>query len=737
MKSRHIISIGLTLLLTVVSCNDQQMEQGMGYLDLRVSRNTDVEVVPVLKNGADPAVIAAVITPLSGGEDIVIDDVNEITEPLSLPTGDYRIVATSGADLGSAVFDAPFYRGESQFTVRNMQMTTADLVCTLASVKVTAEFSSVFASNFEYKLTVSNGEESLEFSEAAGTLDKAAYFHVTDELSWNLVVTNAKDETFTLSDSYTNVAPRQHYDLYFDIEAESIGSFGAGGFVIIVDNSFNVKEYDMPIYIVLDMPKVLGAEAVSCYSGIPITSAPYEISSVKPYTSLVISHNSTALSSLGLAQSVDLMNASADQLQALESLGVDLEFADANGADTGTLLSTTKDVKVDFARLFSSLPICNDVLTITATNEVGMSYSLNINVNIMPSVEILSVNAWAKFAVIKGRYMTDAAPEGLTIEHKSGASDWTADNILISEVNTTNKTFKIMVCKLSANTTYSFRPYTTRDGGVSVVYEKTTESTQTIPNMNFDQWTNSGDVQYPYTGKNNGYWDTANEGTSTIGTKNITTKETNDVVAGNGCAVRMQSSVVMSNFAAGNIYTGDFDEVKVSLSASGAKLNWGIKFSARPIALKGYYKYNPVKITHAKSPYTSLKGNEMDKCQIQVALADGSSCSTNNPNYYFYVNTPEGKFVDFSGDNKTLIAHNKLESSEALTSYKEFVLPFGYRKVDLKPAFIIVTCCSSYLGDYFTGGEGSTMWADEFEFIYDPSDEAMSDQQRRDFFNLF
>ena len=253
----------------------------MGYLDLRVSCNTDVDIVPVVKSGDETAVISATLTPLFGGESIFVEDVNQITEPIQLKTGDYKIVATSGVDQGSAAFDAPFYYGESQFTVRNMQMATSEVVCTLASVKVTAEFSSAFTTSFDYKLIVSNGEAALEFSEEAGTLDKAAYFHVTDELSWKLEVTNVKGEVFTLTESYTEVAARQYYDLYFDVEKESTDPMGAGGFVITVDNSFNVKEYDMPIFIYPDIPVIMGSENVSFYSGVPMESALYEVVSTK------------------------------------------------------------------------------------------------------------------------------------------------------------------------------------------------------------------------------------------------------------------------------------------------------------------------------------------------------------------------------------------------------------------------------------------------------------------------
>ena len=707
----------------------------MGYLDLRVSCNTDVDIVPVVKSGDETAVISATLTPLFGGESIFVEDVNQITEPIQLKTGDYKVVATSGVDQGSAAFDAPFYYGESQFTVRNMQMATSEVVCTLASVKVTAEFSSAFTTSFDYKLTVSNGDAALEFSEEAGTLDKAAYFHVTDELSWTLEVTNVKGEVFTLTESYTEVAARQYYDLYFDVEKESTDPMGAGGFVITVDNSFNVKEYDMPIFIYPDIPVIMGSENVSFYSGVPMESALYEVVSTKGYKSVVITHNNSALAALGLPESTELMNASEETLQALAAAGITLEFADVNGVDTGTLVLNTTDIDADFAQFLGKLGKGNYSFTISATNELDLTSNITVNVNVMSPAEITSVNAWAKFVVVKGRYFAASAPEGLTVEYMTGSSDWTKENILIQEVNTSNKTFKAMICKLSENTTYSFRAYTSKDGGLDGVVSAKTESSSTIPNLNFDQWGTSS-VAYPYTGKNNGVWDTANEGLSSLSTINITTQETSDVVKGS--AARMESKTVsiigVTKFAAGNIYTGDF--VNVTISPAGAQLNWGVRFTGRPVAMKGYYKYSPKPITAYDNSHSYLK-NEPDKCSIQVALADGTTCSSNNSDYYYFVDSGANKFVDFSTSNKTLIAYNKIETGETISSYRAFTLPLGYRDINKTPTYAIVACCASYLGDYFTGGEGSVMLVDEFEFIYDPSDESLTDQQRREFFDLF
>ena len=36
------------------------------------------------------------------------------------------------------------------------------------------------------------------------------------------------------------------------------------------------------------------------------------------------------------------------------------------------------------------------------------------------------------------------------------------------------------------------------------------------------------------------------------------------------------------------------------------------------------------------------------------------------------------------------------------------------------PTYIVISAAASRYGDYFTGGRGSTLYVDEFEFIYDP-----------------
>lgn len=217
-------------------------------------------------------------------------------------------------------------------------------------------------------------------------------------------------------------------------------------------------------------------------------------------------------------------------------------------------------------------------------------------------------------------------------------------------------------------------------------------------NLNFDDW---ADDKTPYTSGYEGIWDTANPGTSML---NIapTVQETEDVVSGS--AVRMQS-VYKMKFAAGNIYVGKFNSV--DFSSLGATLFWGYEFDAMPSAMKGYYKYSPKNIDYAAPAYESLRGKP-DKCQIQIFLTDWDD--------RFLINTGANQFVDVYNDPH-IIAFGRLESDETVTEYKEFTIPLEYRSFR-KPKYIVVSCCASSLGDYFTGGVGSTLLVDEFELIY-------------------
>lgn len=316
-------------------------------------------------------------------------------------------------------------------------------------------------------------------------------------------------------------------------------------------------------------------------------------------------------------------------------------------------------------------------------------------VNRAVSLEVDNVNAWAYKAQIQALYDGTGSPY---LEYRKAAD---AEWIRIEDAVIEGIGISAELTGLEPGTGYVAR--VVNGDETSFEYGFTTETPDQLYNLSFDDWWLDGKVWYPYAqGADPTVWDSANKGAATfIGSS--TTPEEQDVISGK--ALRMESKYAVIAFAAGNIYTGKFGQI----SGVGAILDWGTPFSSRPSGLKGYYKYTPKPINRVKAPYENMKG-QMDKCQIQIFLTDWDDT--------FEINTTAGKFVDFANDEH-IIAYGKIETDQPTDGYVEFNLPLEYRDKHRKPKYIVISCCSSYLGDYFTGGEGSVMLIDEFELLYE------------------
>jgi hypothetical protein len=126
--------------------------------------------------------------------------------------------------------------------------------------------------------------------------------------------------------------------------------------------------------------------------------------------------------------------------------------------------------------------------------------------------------------------------------------------------------------------------------------------------------------------------------------------------------------------------------------------------------LKGYYSYSPKTVDNASGQYTDQIGKN-DNCQIMVFLTDWDEP--------FRVITASGQFVDTENDPH-IIALGKIESDEDTGGkYREFECVLEYRDLTRKPKYIVAVACSSRYGDYFTGGQGSVMYVDNWEFVYE------------------
>ena len=323
------------------------------------------------------------------------------------------------------------------------------------------------------------------------------------------------------------------------------------------------------------------------------------------------------------------------------------------------------------------------------------------------AAEIKGIDARCYYAEVIAAYGGGENAVPVFEYKKVDAEEWNViseENITVDGIN-----ISAMIYGLEMSTDYLIR-IIANDEVLPEVAFRTGAATQ-LYNSSFDEWWQDDKIWYPYAkGASPSVWDSANPGAAKfIGSSTYPTDDIVETYVQDG-KVRKAAEMVSRNaavaFAAGNLYIGKFGRVQ----GIGAILDWGAEFTEKPMALKGYYKYTPVTITHAKDPYLDLIGKATDKCQIQIFLTDWDTP--------FTVNTTAGVFVDFENDEH-IIAYGKLESDETVTEYREFQIDLEYRDKTRTPKYIVISCCASYLGDYFTGGEGSKLLVDEFELVYD------------------
>ena len=73
----------------------------------------------------------------------------------------------------------------------------------------------------------------------------------------------------------------------------------------------------------------------------------------------------------------------------------------------------------------------------------------------------------------------------------------------------------------------------------------------------------------------------------------------------------------------------------------------------------------------------------------------------------------------FDPDGDYVIAYGSLECSQTISEYIPFEFELNYKSTSRRPKYILVTASASKYGDYFTGGNGSTLFLDDFELLYD------------------
>ncbi len=715
-------------LWTLSSCN-QEMIQGQSYGYLGVSLGSDLSEDVVTK--ADGELVFNVDVLNASGQTVASREISAaadgrptVSDQIELPVGNYSVEASSGENLNAA-FENPYYEGRSAtFKINPNKTTTANLTCTLANTIFSVEFPGDFSQFSDYEVAVTNGTGNrLVFSnnpqpgnEFEAGFDAKGYFAVTGKLTWELYLRNTDGGEYRATETYTDVKAKQHYHLTFTMGEDETAD---GAFIIKIqlDNSWDDSEHDLILdFSKKNMPEVSVNEAFSAVSGesfsVPVGNTAEKIftfAAAEGTRSLRVTHDNAVLEENGLPKVVEIAGAPQDVMSGLNSAGFIVTDVPTRAVD-----ANSKNVIINITGFVAKLPVGSYDIDFTFVDTKGRYEIFNLLLEVISDVDAEAVAAktgWAAFAQLEGRFYDISKKDVLSFQYKKVSdSEWIELDNADMDINTVSLRYSTLLTGLEPLTEYVFRAVSDEDKDTEQI-TFSTSSAATIPNLSFDNWYLNGKAWMPNSSADNYVWDTANPGTAELpfGVSYVpTTPEEADVVKGKAARLETMLANVLGvkKLAAGNIYTGNF----VKVAGVGAELKWGVPFTGRPLALRGYMKYAPKAIDKAEGIHTDKIG-QTDYAQIQMFLTDWTE--------QFLISTSDNKFVDFSSG--AIIARGEFHTNETHGGYVKFTIPLEYRNGRI-PTYAVISAAASMYGDYFTGGVGSVLLLDEFELVYDPAE---------------
>lgn len=302
-------------------------------------------------------------------------------------------------------------------------------------------------------------------------------------------------------------------------------------------------------------------------------------------------------------------------------------------------------------------------------------------------------------ATLSGSIQSGKTPE---VEYKK-QTDAAWSKLPASDITLKGTSYSAVIKGLTPGTNYQYRVNV--DGTNGSEQSFSTVQAVALENGSMDNWSQSGKQQWnPWAAGASEFWGTGNAGSAAfIG--NIT--EPTDVSV-KGKAALLASKNAVIKLGAGNIFTGDFE-----LDGTNGKLKFGRPFTSFPTALRFYYKYTSATINRIGDDVgdlSALRGRP-DSCHVYIALSDKSEP--------YEIRTRPSTRQLFDKNDKNIIAYGEFIKGETTSSYQQVTIPLTYRSTNRTPKMIVVVASASKYGDYFIGGEGSTLWLDELELVYE------------------
>lgn len=647
--------------------------------------------------------------------------VDNIPQEIRLQTGSYIAEAWSG-DSVSASFTQKFYRGYETFEIKegNQSLT---LNCNIANVVVSVDPSSLNIDLNDMKVTFSHSRGSLEFDEQAVLDEKKGYFmmpNADSDLTYKIEGTKLDGTPYEREGKIQNVQRAHEYSL--TLKQNDNATSEGGAFI-------RVEIADIPlIETVVEILPAPSIKGLGFNMDEQINNLDNEFEDVYVYvkgyeqlSSVLLTFGENFTDSQ-LGKEMNIFN----NKPLLEEKGISFRQRSSTEAanDDDVVLD---EVIITFSKTFlNSLPVSEseyDILVegVDKRHRVGQATlrivtsrdAVEVMAPVsslpMPSDDLMAVKAYS--ATVPGIVNDVDIAVNYGIKYrKQGATEWS--EAYPQATRATSRNYTVKLTNLEPNTTYEYISFCDGFNSPDVQSFKT-EEIYKIPNASFEDWgTYGNNIVVPgLTGdKTTSFWGSGNEG-SALARLTLTDK-TEELVRTGKYAAKLASNKALGVLAAGNIFTGEFSNIK-NLKYGVIKV--GRQYNAtHPSKVRVYCNYRPgsVDCTASSAP---LKSGDSDQGQIYIGIVtEPLSLDTYVPSTLFSPQNYSDKLIAYG---EVTLTQNYGANGELLA----LDIPFEYYQMakTTKPGYLVIVATASKYGDYYAGSSKSVMILDDIELIYE------------------
>lgn len=719
------------VLAAMTGCSEEQtlpVGEGKIYLSTRV--NTDVKV----ESRAEEDELAAELGEstkiwISNSEGVVrkYDGISSIpADGIKLLSGEYTVKAWAGT-AAYASFTDRWFEGSETFTVSAGSSASVEVTCKIANVVASLKLAEgVDELLTDPSLTVSHKGGSLTF--AGETAANKGYFLMPEgvtALDYVFTATTAEGTPVEKRGTIADVLPAHEYVLNVIADKSIADPSGAGFITIKIDESMVEVKDDITI---TTPPSITG---YGFDLSVPVAGESGSVGRRSVYVCAASALTSVRLSGLEGIKDFGFILSTPEILEEVARKGISCEKTDV---DEGQMM------KIIFDDIYlNSLPNRDEayVFTITATDSSDKTTTAKLTLKISEAPVITNPvkeeDITFNSLTLESQVAKDNV-ETVGFEYRvNDAADWTyvAGSTASRAAFAKGQVYTATITGLPYDSTIEYRAVsgpadnpTDFRGDIMTAAMKPTPQ---LPNSDMETWgtttyhSNKGPIVPTNNYAEPWTWDCGNHGSITMN-KNVTDKSSEKKHGGNYSAKLVSQFVGMGSIgkhACGNIVFGHY----LKTDGTNGIFGFGNRFDfqgLRPSALKLWVHYTPKAADKATG--THVNKGDMDIANIFVAIFDGPDMDdtdySGQVGYVVRTNPKSSRYFDRNASNVIGFGDTDIVNATPGNDMVELTIPITYKNDTANIWGIAVVCAASKYGDYYEGGEGSTLYVDDFKLVY-------------------